>query len=461
MSSPPAKSRVPLAATLTETFGFSPLVASGVATVILGVLAAAIVWLVLSAPPRRLTITSGPPGSSFQRYAERYKERLAKHGVTLEIRPSGGSLDNLQRLAAADSGVDLGFVQGGLTRGKTPAGLRSLGSVAYQPLWLFYRGDARISRLSELAGKRIGVDASGSGTHALALALLQANGITEKSTVLVDEAAESAAADLLAGRLDAVFLMGDSAPMQTLRTLIRAPGVQLFNFVQADAYTRRHAYLNKIMLPEGSIDLGTDLPAQDVALVGPTVELIARDGLNPAISDLLLGVAQEVHAKAGLLQKQGEFPAPIDHEFPLSDDAVRFYKSGKGLLYRTISSFWLASLLNRLLVVIVPVLLVLVPAFRLLPVLYRWRILLRFYRCYRPLLRLEREAQAALTDERRGALLDRLDEIERTVDGLKVPASFANQLYDLQHHIAFVRARLKGVAWWGAGQNEGGPARVT
>lgn len=445
MSSTPTKSRVPLAAKLTETFGFSPLVASCVAATILGVLAAAIVWLVLSAPPRRLTITSGPAGSSFQRYAERYKERLAKHGVTLEIRPSGGSLDNLQRLAAADSGVDLGFVQGGLTRqGKTPAGLQSLGSVANQPLWLFYRGDVRISRLSELAGKRIGVDASGSGTHALALTLLQANGITEKSTVLVDEAAESAAANLLAGKLDAVFLMGDSASVQTLRSLLRAPGVQLFNFVQADAYARRYAYLNKIILPQGSIDLGTNLPAQDVTLVGPTVELIARDGLNSAVSDLLLGVAQEVHARAGLLQKQGEFPAPIDHEFPLSDDAVRFYKSGKGVIYRTISSFWLASLLNRLLVVIVPVLLVLVPTFRLLPLLYRWRILLRIYRCYRPLMRLERESHTVLADEQRGILLNRLDEIERTVDGLKVPASFANQFYDLHHHIAFVRARLKG-----------------
>ncbi|QYM78737.1 ABC transporter substrate-binding protein [Horticoccus luteus] len=461
MTSTPSKSRVPLAAALTETFGFSPLIASCLAVALLAILASAVVWLVLSAPPRRLTITSGPAGSSFQRYAERYKEQLAKHGVTLEIRPSGGSLDNLQRLAAADSGVDIGFVQGGLTQGKAPAGLRSLGSVAYQPLWVFYRGEARITRLSALAGKRIGVDASGSGTHALALALLQANGITGKSTVLVDEAAEMAATDLLAGKLDAVFLMGDSAPLQILRTLIRAPGVQLFNFVQADAYTRRYAYLNKIILPEGSIDLGTDLPAQDVALVGPTVELIARAGLNSAISDLLLGTAQEVHAKAGLLQKQGEFPAPIAQEFPLSDDAVRFYKSGKGWLYQTISSFWLASLLNRLLVVIVPLILVLVPTLRFLPVVYRWRILLRIYRCYRPLLRLERESQAVLTDEQRGALLNRLDDIEHTVDGLKVPASFANQFYDLHHHIAFVRARLKGVAWLGAGQTGRGPGRVT
>ena len=125
--------------------------------------------------------------------------------------------------------------------------------------------------------------------------------------------------------------------MQTLRTLVRSPDVQLYTFAQADAYVRRYAYLDRMELPEGSIDLGKNLPAQDVVLIGPTVELVARKGLHPALSDLLLEVAREVHGKTGLLQKRGEFPAPLEHEFTISDDATRYYKSGKGFLYRSVS----------------------------------------------------------------------------------------------------------------------------
>jgi len=435
-----------MVAALVETFGFSPLVASGVAFFLIVIGALAVLWVVRSAPPRTIVISTGPVGSSFQRYADSYQKLLAPHGVTLEILPSSGSLDNLQQLKSATSRVDIGFVQGGLAQDEKLDGLVSLGSVAYQPLWVFYRSPAPISLLSELAGKRIAVGATGSGTRVLALALLSANGVTEERAMFMNLEAEAAAADLLAGKLDAVFLMGDSAPMQTLRNLVRAPEVRLFSFAQADAYVRRFAYLNRMRLPEGSIDLGKNLPAEDVVLVGPTLELVARKELNSALSDLLLEVAQEVHGKAGLLQKRGEFPAPLEHEIALSDDALRYYKSGKGFFYRTVHSFWLASLLNRILVAIVPLLLVVLPALRFFPVLYRWSIQLRIYRCYRPLLRLERDAFGPLARERIQDLLRQLDEIEESVNHLKVPASYASQFYELRGHLAFVRQRLKTAA---------------
>jgi len=443
METPKAKVHVPLVAALIETFGFSPTLASGVALVAMAIALGAVVWVIRSAPPRSVVLTAGPAGSSFQRYADSYQKSLAVHGVKLVILPSEGSLDNLQRLQSATAPADIGFVQSGLAKDANLAGLVSLGSIAYQPLWLFYRSPAPFDRLAELEGKRVAVGAAGSGTRVLALALLAANGITDQSAAFLDLDAEAAASALLGGQLDAVFLMGDSASVQTLRSLLRAPGVQLYNFTQADAYVRRFSYLNRIELPEGSIDLGKDLPAQNVALVGPTVELVARQGLNSALSDLLLEVAQEVHGKAGLLQKRGEFPAPLEHEIAISDDALRYYKSGKGFFYRNIESFWLASLLNRILVAIVPLVLVFVPAIRLLPVAYRWSIQLRIYRSYRPLLRLERDAFGPLTPERVQDLLQRLDAIEDDVHHLKVPASFASQFYELRGHLAFVRARLR------------------
>lgn len=443
MNPPPDKKRLRIVTALIETFGFSPALASGIALLLALLCAAAVVWVVQSAPPRTLVLTSGPEGSSFHRWAGNYQKALARRGVTLEIRPSVGAFENLQRLQAADSGVDIGFIPGGLAKEEQLGGLISLGSVAYQPLWIFYRSPAPIDRLSALEGKQLAVGPVGSGTRTLALALLEANGITGAPTTLLDLDTATAAAALLEGKVDAVFLMGDVASLRTLRTLMRAPDVQLFNFIQADAYVRRRSYLSKMQLPQGSIDLGKNLPAHDIALVGPTVELVAREGLNSALSDLLLEVAKEIHGRAGMMQKRGEFPAPIEHEIPLSEDALRYYKSGKGFLYRTLQPFWVASLVNRILVAVVPLALVLIPAIRFLPLLYRMNIQLRFYRCYRPLLRIERETFGPLSPERVAELLARLDEIETTVSRLKVPASFASQFYWLRSHISSVRLRLQ------------------
>ncbi len=267
MNLPKVAPRTKVVSTLSETFGFSKAVASVIALFIVGICFLAVVWFVRSAPPRTLTISSGPPGSTYQRFALSYRKILATHGVTLQIIHSEGSLQNLHRLQSAQSGVDIGFVQGGVAAGKNVDDLVSLGSIAYQPLWIFYRSMTPINRLSELAGKRIAVGAPGSGTHALALALLQANGITGAPTTLMDLDADTAAATLLQGNVAAIFLMGDSASTQTLRTLIRAPNIQIYNFTQADAYVRKFTYLNKMELPEGSIDLSTDLPAHDMKLL--------------------------------------------------------------------------------------------------------------------------------------------------------------------------------------------------
>jgi TRAP-type uncharacterized transport system substrate-binding protein len=447
MDTPKARKRFPLVTTLIETFGFSPGLALVVSLFLTGLSVLAVIWVVRSAPPRTLYLSSGPEGSSFQRWAETYKEALAKNGVTLVVLPSSGSINNLDRMLTTGpfgERVDIAFISGGIVaKDQKTDGLMSLGSVGYQPLWVYYRGTTTITRLSQLEGQRIAIGGVGSATRTIVQTLLQANGITGAPTVFSDLDAASAADALLKGELDAVFLMGDSASMQTLRTLGRAPGIQLFSFTQADAYVRRNPFLNKISLPQGSIDLGKNLPAQDVLLVGPTVELVAREGLHSALSDLLLDVAKQVHGKSGLLQKRGDFPVLVEHDFPLSDDAVRYYKSGKGFLYRVIGSFWVASLLNRLLVAVVPLMLVVIPAIRLMPVAYRFSIQLKLYRCYRPLLRLERETYQPITAERLKELLTQIDEIEVAVNRLKVPASFADRFYWLRSHLLFVRERLK------------------
>ena len=288
-------------AVFSDNFGLSRTLSLTVVCFISLVTCFAIYWFIHSAPPRILTITSGLSGSAFERNAEAYHVILARNGVTLKILPSQGSLENLQRLENPASGVDIGFVQGGVSDGTNIQKLVSLGNISYEPLLVFYRGSNSIRLLSELEGKRLAIGSAGSGTHSLALTLLQTNGLTTDGvTKLLNLDADDAAQALFAGTVDAVFMMSDSASSQTMRTLLRSPGVQLLDFEQADAYTRRFNYLNKLRLPEGSIDFGKNLPPQDVWLIGPTVELVARPDLNAAVSDLLLDAASEVNGKASM-----------------------------------------------------------------------------------------------------------------------------------------------------------------
>lgn len=427
----------------TETFGLGRGAAFGAIFLISLVTVSAGYWFFKSAPPSSIIITSGPEGSLFQTNAEKYRVILARNHLKLVILPSHGSMENLQRLADPSFHVDIGFVQGGVTNEASLERLVSLGSISYQPLLVFYRGTGTVETLSELSGKRLAIGAEGSGTRLLALTLLAANGIQPGATTsLTNMDAEAASNALLKGEVDAVFLMGDSASAQVMRQLLRAPEIHLMSFAQADGYTRRIRYLNKLELPRGSIDFGKDLPAHDVSLIGPTVELLARPDLHPAVSDLLLEAAREVHGKASLMQSRSEFPAPLEHDFPISAEASRYYKSGKGFLYRHLR-FWIASLVNRILVVIVPALVLLIPALRIIPTLLRLRVKLRLYRWYRALLLLDRELLSNSPGKPED-FLKRLDDIEAAVNKIKVPASFADQFYGLRGHINFVRERLRG-----------------
>jgi hypothetical protein len=411
--------------------------------VVVGIGAGALALAFLnSAPPTRLTMTSGPEGSAFRLVAERYRQILAREGVTLQILTSEGSRENLARLANPKIAVDVGFVGGGETPGPDAAHLMSLGSVSFQPLMIFYRGAIK-TLLSEFKGLRLDVGPEGSGASALAQKLLEANGIQPgDGTQIGHVAPEASVAALLEGRIDALFAMSDSTPTATMRQLLRNPEIHLFSFAQAEGYTRRFTFLNRLVLPRGAIDFGADIPAADVALIAPTVELVARAGLHPALSDLLLEAAREVHGRAGLYKKSGEFPAPLEHDFPISPDAARFYASGRSFLYRTFP-FWIASLIARVLAVVVPMTIILVPGLRIAPAVFRWRMQSRIYRWYAVLQRIEREAlQPPLDAQRWEQLLRHLEQVEATVAKLVVPPAFGDLLYRLRGHIAVARANL-------------------
>jgi hypothetical protein len=414
---------------------------AGPVVLIIAIICALVYWLVDPAPPKTITMSTGQPDSSFYVYSQEYAKILARNGIKLKVLPSDGSVQNLDRLLDPKQHVDLALVQGGIATKEQASKLMSLGSVSYVPIVVFYRGKG-LTLLSQLEGKRIAIGREGSGTRMLSLKLLEANGIYPGgSTQLLPTDGMQAATQLVSNEADAVFLSGDSATRALMLRLLRVPGISVMDFKEASAYTRIFPYLDDIELPPGVLDLGRRVPPEAVHLISPTVELVARPSLHPALSDLLIEAAQEVHGMAGLMQRAGQFPSPVAHEFPISEDASRYYRSGKSFLYRSLP-FWLANIVDRALVLLLPLAVLIFPALRFVPALYQWRVRSRIYRYYGALIAVERGAMKITSEDERRALLVELDYIEESLDTLKLPLAYADALYVLREHIGFVRGRL-------------------
>jgi len=394
-------------------------------------------FFVKPAPPRKITVAVAPDEGGSRYYARRYQEILKKQGVTLEVRQSGGSLTNVQLLA--DGGADIAFVQSGIDPGERGAHIVSLGSLSYVPLWVFYRGQP-IDDVRELKGRRIAVGAPESGTRALALTLLGASGAEKPPTQLLPVEREAALEQLKRGELDAVFLVSP-AESPAIKKLAATPDIRLMSFARAEAYVRRFPYLSRLVLPRGVFDLAADVPEHDVTLLSPTSNLLARDSLHPALAYLLLRAASEVHGSAGMLARLGEFPAPREAGFPISAQARRYFQAGVPFLQRYLP-FWAANLVDRLWVILVPIIAVVVPLGRAVPALYRWRVRSRVFRWYARLKQIELQLEEDPGRAELDAMLRRLDETERAVNQIPTPLAYAENLYFFREHVDVVRRRI-------------------
>lgn len=290
---------------------------------------------------------------------------LAKNGVELRELPSAGSIENLKRLLDEDDDTEFALVQSGTANGVNTERLFSLGSLYYEPLWIFYRADADLDRLTQLKGRRIAIGPEGSGTRKLALELLEANGLDGKNSALLPLGGLQAVEALNSRKVDAVFLVG-SERSAAVWSLFYSENVRLMSLAHAEAYSRRFPHLARLTLPKGAIDLVRNIPSRDVTLVSPLATLVAHESAHPALIQLLLQAAQEVHGEAGIFQRPGEFPRAGQADFPLSPEAERFYKSGKPFLQRYMP-FWAANLLDRMFVMLLPVIALLIPILRFAP----------------------------------------------------------------------------------------------
>jgi TRAP-type uncharacterized transport system substrate-binding protein len=401
---------------------------------------AGVVWLVMEyfnpGPPSTITIATGAKGGTYEYFAQQYREKLARAHVTLNIRITDGTSENIRLLEDPKSDVQVAFVVGGASNSQEAPGLLSLGRVNYQVFWLFYRGAEPLDHLTQLKGKRIGVGREGVVTTRV----LDAAGVNSQSATLLPFTGSAAVEALLDGRLDAIFLA--LAPESSIiQPLFRDPNVRLMSVSQTDALTRIFPYLVRLVLPQGVIDLEHNIPPNDVSLIGTTNAIVVREDLHPEIIDLLAKTLVEVHGGAGIFQRVGEFPTQTDPEFTVADGAREFYKNGPSYLNKYLS-YWTVSLIKKIIAVILSCAVVLVPFSRIVPNLSTWVIRNRMRDLYRRLRFVEAEMQTELTASQLDVLQSNLESIEQSADSIGVPVRHSDLFFELKTHINLVRQRL-------------------
>ena len=431
------------------------LITAGPFIVLAVVLLAGAYYLLKPAPPKRVVLATGSEQGAYEAFGKRYQEELKRFGIEVVLRPSAGSRENLRLLQDRKQDVQIAFVQGGSTetlRGNAEGAeeklpVMSLGSMFYEPVWLFYRAEAakKVNRdgvltdVTQLQGMRVNVGARGSGIPGIVSRMLRANRMDREDIKRSNLDLTPAVVALLGGELDALVMV--SAPESPLvQMLLQTPGVHLLEIEQAEVYARRYRYLNTVMLPRGVVDLPRNVPPRDLPMVATTCSLVAREDLHPALVQLFVQAAARIHSAGGWISKTGQFPTQLNTEFPLARDAERYYRTGPPALQRYLP-FWLANLVDRMWVALFSIIAILIPLARVVPPLYQYRIRKRIYRWYRDL----RQIEDALggKDADRARLLLELDDLDVKVERVAVPLAYADELYALRSAIALVRKRLR------------------
>lgn len=393
------------------------------------------------APPRKITIATGGLNGAYYAFGQQYAKVLDRSGIELVVKNSSGSLENVELLKKNKGGADLALLQGGITNQKNSPHLMSLGRVFLEPVWVFYRDGLVLDRLTDMRNMKVALGSEQSGTRHLAVELLKRNNLTLSDISVSAASGLQAVRALEQGDVDAIFLVL-SPKSGLIPRLLRHPDIRLMNFDRAEAYERILPYLHKVVLPQGVFDLAKNIPSRNVELLAASTALVARRDFHPALSGLVAQAASEIHRKGGLFEKQGAFPTRSDPEFQMSSDAKSVYKSGPPFLQRYMP-FWLASLLTRMLVMLVPIATIILPLVKIIPILYRWIIRQRLLYWYQSLKNVEVEMAADPTGKKAYAHSVELDRIEEGANNIRTPIAFADQHYELRSAIDLVRMRLE------------------
>lgn len=393
------------------------------------------------APPHKITIATSQSDGNYFVYASLYAELVRREGIELKIRQTPSDAESMKLLSNPDSGVDLAFIQGGVASSQSTVGLVSLGSLYYQPVWIFCRCDRPVRHLTELKGKRIAIGIYGTGARVVADAMLSSSGLDYTNSTLLVLGDDEAARALQQGQVDAAFFL-DVPHSPLIQRLATDKRLRLLDITEAEAYARQLSFLHHLKLPDGGLNLAANLPDEEVSLLAPTVMLVARDTFHPALVYLLLKTISEVHGGGGLFNAAHQFPSAQGTDFALSEQAANFYKSGLPFLDQYLP-FWAATFVNRMLILLLPLLAVIIPLSRIVPSLYVWLVKSRIYKLYGELRYLETQIRLDREPDSPVRHLTDLNAIEERVNQLKLPNAFAMHLYELRAHIAMVRGQIQ------------------
>jgi len=404
-------------------------------------------WFVDPPPPNRVQLATGSVGGSYEALGKKYAEYFKKKGVTLELLNTTGAQENIDRLAGRSDSVQAAFVQAGVVHAKDVKGIESLGAIAYDPIWFFYRGpemkaadyETVEGSLKYFLNKKISIGIEGSGTRTQATQIIEAAGREEKFKFFNLGERDSVKA-LQAGEIDGAFIV-DAYEAPNVQTLLNDPNLHLVPFNRAVAFTKAIPYLHILDVPQGSFNLARNNPSQDMKLLATTTNLLIDDRMHPAIQFLFLEAAREINGKESFFSERGEFPSFKDsmlHESPVA----LHYEQNRYPLLSNYVPFWLAELINRLVLILLPFCVLGYPILKMLPSFRIQRMQNKINSLYGSLKLLEQELMNGFDSVQRDEYLKRLDLLEYQALKINISTNLSKDYYSLRTSIDYVRICL-------------------
>ncbi len=409
-------------------------------------LVGAVVQFVNSMPPHKFTWLAGRQGGAYYRAAEAFQKQARALGYDIAIVETAGSVEALQRLQNGEG--DVAFIQGGVAAQADPEKVSTLATVSYEPLWIFYRKSlapgAPLHSFEQLAGKRIAIGEPNSGTNQLAKVILQDAGISSDNATLLEIPAAEAVTGLQEGSIDAALLVS-GYPAATVQTLSNDPDLELMSLQYADALARRYRYLSVLTLPRGTFDIVGDVPRDDIRLLSTRANLMVRQGFHPDLVRLLSIAAVAFFSPGSFFAEPDEFPNTTYTDLPVSREAKAYLeqvKNGDSQLDRYLP-FWLAALIDRYLLFVVPLLLIFVPLLGRSPLLYQWYMRNKITHWYKFVHKMELRVENMQVPEIDAAIVELESLDDKLARELNVSTGYMPDVYDLRTHIQYVIGQLQ------------------
>lgn len=401
-------------------------------------------WYADPPPPKRIVMATGQYGGFNEDLGKKYAAFFEKNGITLELRQTNGTQENIELLSDRRSLVQAAFGQAGAFNSQEFFEIQSLGAISYQPIWFFYRGDRLkeddfqefLTRSNYFLNSKISIGVNGSGTYIQAMQILKANGLQESDNFVRLTGFKSVEA-LKRGDIDAMFIC-DVYESPNIQKLIEDPNIHLATFPRAEAYTHLFPYMQILSVPQGAFSLRRNLPVKDVKLLAAAVNLLIDASMHPALQFLFLEAAREIGENPTFFSGHSEFPVLVNFGFPESPVSMRYRKNGSPFLM-TYLPFWLAEMVNRLIYMMLPLCAFAYPLLLTLPSYRYKRMRRKIDGLYQTLKAYEQELTINFQQDAKYEYLKKLDLLEYRTIRLDIPKSLSNDYYALRASIDYVR----------------------